>query len=192
MASDTRARILDATTELFQLKGFSVGLKEITQRANAPFGSLYHHFPGGKEELAELVVRASREYYRDVAVESVDPSLDLPTNLRRFFAAAAAHLSESEYSGGCPIATVALEVANTNERLRHACRDVFNGWVSDLEPMFTSAGLDATTSTSLAMHTLNALQGAFILAKLRQDPSPLLSTGESIARLVEALMPTDP
>ena len=192
MAGDTKARILSATSTLFATRGMSVGLKEIVEQAGAPFGSLYHHFPGGKEELAESVIVAAGAFYRDIAVATIDLSLDLPANLRGFFAAAAEHLAESDYTGGCPIATVALEVANTNDRLRDACRRVFDSWVTDLEPLFTSSGLDETTSEMLAEHTLNSLEGAFILAKLRRDPGPLLSTGEAVAVLAEALLAAAP
>ena len=192
MAGDTRARILDATSTLFATRGMSVGLKEVVEQAGAPFGSLYHHFPGGKEELAECVIDAAGAFYRDIAVATIDLSLDLPANLRNFFAAAAEHLAKSDYTGGCPIATVALEVANTNDRLRDACRRVFDSWVSDLEPLFTSSGLDEATSEMLAEHTLNSLEGAFILAKLRRDPGPLLSTGEAVAFLADALLTAAP
>ena len=115
-----------------------------------------------------------------------------PENLRDYFAAAAEHLAESDYTGGCPLATVALEVANTNDRLRDACRRVFDSWVSDLEPLFTSSGLDEATAKMLAEHTLNSLEGAFILAKLRRDPGPLLSTGEAVALLADALLTAVP
>ena len=57
MTSDTRTRILDTTADLFRRHGYTgTGMKQIVQAANAPFGSLYHHFPGGKEQLAAEVI----------------------------------------------------------------------------------------------------------------------------------------
>ena len=52
MATGTRERILDASTELFRRQGYAgTGLKSVVDKAGAPFGSLYHHFPGGKDQL---------------------------------------------------------------------------------------------------------------------------------------------
>ena len=57
------------------------------------------------------------------------PGADPVAATRDFFAAAAVTLRESDYADACPIATVALEVSSTNEPMRQACADVFNGWV---------------------------------------------------------------
>jgi AcrR family transcriptional regulator len=52
MGSDTRARLLEAAAQLFREQGYAAtGLKQITAEAEAPWGSLYHFFPGGKEQL---------------------------------------------------------------------------------------------------------------------------------------------
>ena len=49
----TRDRIVDASAELFRRQGYNAtGVKQIVTEAQAPFGSLYHFFPGGKEQLA--------------------------------------------------------------------------------------------------------------------------------------------
>ena len=61
----TRQRILYASAELFGRRGYSgTGLKQISEASRAPFGSLYHHFPGGKEELGDEVVRQAGEFFR--------------------------------------------------------------------------------------------------------------------------------
>ena len=58
MASDTRDRIVDASAELFRLQGYNAtGVKKIVTAAQAPFGSLYHFFPGGKEQLGADTLR---------------------------------------------------------------------------------------------------------------------------------------
>ena len=58
-APGTRDRILDATAELYRRQGMSAtGLKQISSAARAPFGSIYHHFPGGKESISVEVIRS--------------------------------------------------------------------------------------------------------------------------------------
>jgi AcrR family transcriptional regulator len=63
----TRDRIVTATAELFRRQGYNgTGLKQVTQAAGAPVGSVYHFFPGGKDELAETVILTSGRVYQEL------------------------------------------------------------------------------------------------------------------------------
>ncbi len=88
-------------------------MKQIVAEANAPFGSLYHFFPGGKSELGEEVIRRSGQMYRELFEEIADQAPDLAGGVEDFFAGAAEVLRQTDYEDACPIATVALEVAST-------------------------------------------------------------------------------
>src|ERR1700722_19859684 len=126
----TRDRIVDASAELFRLQGYSAtGVKQIVAAAQAPFGSIYHHFPGGKEQLGAEAIRASGALYELLIPAVVDPAPDLVSAVRAFFAGAAEHLRETDYAAACPIATIALEVSSTSEPMRQACADVFESWI---------------------------------------------------------------
>src|SRR4051812_25443812 len=130
MAANTKDRILDTTAELFRRYGYTgTGMKQIVAEAQAPFGSLYHFFPGGKEELGQATIRRSGAMYRELFEAIMEPAPDVVTGVGDFFAGAAAVLQESDYADACPIATVALEVASASEPLRQATADVFNSWV---------------------------------------------------------------
>src|SRR5664280_2263180 len=110
MATDTRERIINASGELFRRQGYSAtGVKQIVAAAQAPFGSIYHHFPGGKEEIGVETIHSSGAIYALLIEAVIDPAPDLLTGVRDFFAGAAEHLQESDYADACPIATVALE-----------------------------------------------------------------------------------
>src|ERR1700684_3199427 len=64
MAAPTRERIVQHSAELFRRQGFAAtGVKQIVAEASAPFGSIYHFFPGGKEQLGEEVMRYSGAIY---------------------------------------------------------------------------------------------------------------------------------
>ena len=64
-ADDTKDRIVNASAELFRRQGYTgTGLKQIAAEAEAPFGSIYHFFPGGKEQLGEEVIRVGGEFFR--------------------------------------------------------------------------------------------------------------------------------
>src|SRR5687767_2508216 len=111
MAVDTRDRILDTTAALFRRHGYTgTGMKQIVRAANAPFGSLYHHFPGGKEALGEEVIRRGGAMYAELFAEIARQAEGPVEYVRDVFEGAAATLVESGYEDACPIETVALEV----------------------------------------------------------------------------------
>jgi AcrR family transcriptional regulator len=191
--SSTRARIVETSAELFRRQGYSAtGVKQIVTAAKAPFGSLYHFFPGGKEELGAEAVRVSGLLYEQLIPAVFDPAPDLVTAVRMFFAGAAQHLQETGYEDACPIATVALEVSSTSETMRRACADVFEGWVDAGAERFERAGLAPAKARELTIAMLAALEGAFVLARALRSIEPLEVAGELTARRVEAELATKP
>src|ERR1700735_3145549 len=114
--SSTRDRIVGASGELFRKQGYAAtGVKQIVTAAQAPFGSVYHFFPGGKEELGAEAIRASGALYELLIPAIFDPAPDLVSAVRAFFAGAAEHVEQTDFADACPIATIALEVSSTSE-----------------------------------------------------------------------------
>jgi len=185
-AVPTKQRILYASAELFRRRGYSgTGLKQISQASHAPFGSLYHHFPGGKEELGEDVIRESGEFFR-VLVESVfDGEPDLVSGVRAVFDGAAETVRVTDFQDACPIAVIALEVASTNERLRLATADVFESWITSATTRFAAAGFPRRRARELALALIAALEGAFVLARALRDTTALSVAGRTLAATVE-------
>ncbi len=193
MAAATRERIVEHSAELFRRQGFAgTGVKQIVAEAGAPFGSLYHFFPGGKEQLGEEVIRWSGAIYGQLIDAFYVPGADPVAATRAFFAAAAETLRETDYADACPIATVALEVSSTNEPMRQACADVFNGWVELAAERLTDAGLPRKRSRTLAISMLASLEGAFVLARALRSTEPVEVAGAAaVASMREALAARD-
>jgi AcrR family transcriptional regulator len=186
MASDTRERIIAASAELFARQGYSgTGVKEIVAAAHAPFGSIYHHFPGGKEQIGAETIRSSGAIYGLLIEAVIDPAPTLVLGLRDFFAGAAAHLRESDYADACPIATVALEVASTSEPLREATDQVFESWLAALGERLHAGGIAEQRSRELALQILSLLEGAFILARSSRSTEALDAAGAAAVGVVE-------
>jgi AcrR family transcriptional regulator len=184
--STTRERIVDAGAELFRRQGYAAtGVKQIVTEAKAPFGSLYHFFPGGKEQLGAAAIRKSGALYELLIPAVFDPAPDPVTGVRAFFAGAAEHLRETDYEDACPVATVALEISSTSESLREACADVFESWTRAGAERFEQAGASPATARELAIAMLCALEGAFVLARALRSTEPLEVAGEMSARIVE-------
>jgi AcrR family transcriptional regulator len=184
--TDTRERIVSASAELMRLQGYNAtGIKQIVTAAEAPFGSIYHHFPGGKEQLGAEAIRVSGRLYEQLIPAIFDPAPDLPAAVRTFFAAAGAHLAQTDYADACPIATIALEVSSTSEPMRLACADVFDSWVRAGQPRFADAGLAEATARELVTAMICALEGAFVLARATRSTEPLRVAAELTAQAVE-------
>ncbi|WP_031482938.1 TetR/AcrR family transcriptional regulator [Streptomyces bicolor] len=182
---DTRTRIQDAATALFRRNGYSgTGLKRIATEAEAPFGSIYHFFPGGKQQLAEETIRTSGAAYGQLVLALLDSVPDPVESITHAFEAAADDLAATDYADACPIATVALEVASTNEVLRVATADVFAEWVRAGEQWFERWVSDRNRARSLAYSLIMMLEGAFVLSRAARDPEPLRVAGRSVAEML--------
>lgn len=183
--SDTRARIQDAATVLFRRHGYSAtGLKRIAAEADAPFGSIYHFFPDGKQQLAEDMIRTSGTDYGRMVLALLDSVPDPVESLVHAFERAADDLAAAAYADACPIGTVALEVASSNEVLRVATAEVFEEWVSTATRWFGRWVAGPKTAQSLAYSMVMMLEGAFMLSRAARDPEPLRVAGRSMAELL--------
>jgi len=189
MPPSTKDRIVDVTAELFRQYGYTgTGLKQIVTNANAPFGSLYHFFPGGKEQLGTEVIRRSGQMYYELFETIASAAPDPVAAVRDFFAGAAEVLRETDYADACPIATVALEVASTSEPLRIATAEVFDSWITGVARHFTAAGIATATGRELAVLIIAMLEGAFILSRAMRDTMPVEIAGSAAAAAVDAAL----
>ncbi|CAN5756825.1 TetR/AcrR family transcriptional regulator [soil metagenome] len=188
-ATSTRDRLVATTAALFLHQGFSAtGVGAITAGSGVPTGSLYHHFPGGKEELAAEALRAAGAGYQLLVEAVIDDAPDLATGIRQSFPAAAAVLEASGYADACPIATVALEVASTNDALRRVTAEIFDAWAGALSSRLESVGLPADRARSLALAYLAALEGGFLLCRAARSPEAMAAVGDLVADAVDAAL----
>lgn len=186
MPASTKDRIMETTAELFRRYGYTgTGLKQILAEANAPFGSLYHFFPDGKAQLGQEVVRRSGLMYQELVEAVFDAAPDVVTGTRDCFAGAAETLRQTDYADACPIETVALEVASSNEPLRIATADVFGGWIASGTERFAAAGIPPARARELAIAFICALEGAFVLCRAMRTTEPLEVAGEQAVAAVE-------
>jgi AcrR family transcriptional regulator len=163
-------------------------VKQIVTEAQAPFGSLYHFFPGGKEELGAEAIRVSGALYEQLIPAVFDNASDVVSGVRDFFAGAAEHLRETDYADACPIATVALEVSSSSETMRKACAEVFESWIAAGAQRHADAGISPQKGRELTIAMLAALEGSFVLARALKDTEPLEIAGELAAAAVQAAL----
>jgi len=181
--SDARQRAVATTARLLQEQGYAAtGVAQILEESGAPKGSFYFHFPDGKEQLAAEALRLAgaeiEQGLRQLAAAAASPA-ELVT---RFVDRQARALAASGYRRGCPIATVALEMADESPAIRVACREIFDGWIAVLAEAFTPqlGGRAREYAEELFM----AVEGALLLSRVRRDTAPLQLTRD---RLVSEL-----
>jgi len=181
MARSTRESILTAAAELMRHKGYAgVGMKDIAQASGAPIGSLYHHFRGGKVQIArEALVNAGAAYGLLIPTV-VDGYADLGEAIEGVFVQAADDMAQTGFANMCPVASVAAEVSDTVEELRATAGDIFNGWVDGGSAYFVSRGLDETLARRVTLALIGALEGGFLLARAMRDIEPLLAAGRAL------------
>jgi AcrR family transcriptional regulator len=187
VTNNTRDRLIGATAELFRRQGYTgTGVKQIVEAAGAPFGSMYHFFPDGKEALGAETIRWSGAMYGQLIDLFYEPGADPAVSTRKFFDAAADTVRDTDYADACPIATVALEVASTSETLRAATAEVFESWLAAIDTRLVQAGLTKARARHLSVSLFSLLEGAFILARATRDHTHVRTAGRAAAELVRA------
>jgi AcrR family transcriptional regulator len=189
VTNTTRDRLIGATAELFRRQGYAgTGVKQIVEAAGAPFGSMYHFFPDGKEALGAETIRWSGAMYAQLIDLIYTPGSDPVVATLAFFEAAADTVRDSDYADACPIATVALEVASTSEPLRIATAEVFESWLVAIDTRLVQAGLTKTQARKLSVALFALLEGTFILARATRDHTHIRTAGQAAAELVRSAL----
>jgi TetR/AcrR family transcriptional repressor of lmrAB and yxaGH operons len=170
----SRERMIDATSALLQKQGYAgTGLAEILEASGAPRGSLYFHFPGGKEQLACEALAASGEIWKR-RIDELTRGIDDPGEAAAAVCTMLGDLLEaSDWELGCPIATVALEVAAGSEAIRTTCADHFASWEAIIAGRLVAAGFHAEIARTAATLAVAAVEGALLLARVYRSRVPL-------------------
>ena len=185
--TDTRQRIVETAAGAFMRQGYAgAGMKQLSAESAAPFGSLYHFFPGGKEELAAETLRWAGAMYAARVGGVMVSAPDIVRAMTAVFERAARTLEETDYADACPIATVALEVASTNEPLRAVTHEVFESWLAGATASFTRAGIKRKRARELAILFVAALEGGFLLSRAAKSTEPMRVLGRAVADAVRA------
>jgi AcrR family transcriptional regulator len=187
MTAPTRDRFLIAATGLFRRQGYSgTGLKQIVTESSAPLGSLYHFFPGGKQDLALQAIGHTAERYEQLLDRVFTETADIGQAAVKWFNWAARALEESDFADGCPIGTVACEIASSNEALRQASQSVFDSWRSRVATQLAAEGVKPAQARQLAMFAVASLEGAIMLGRIQRSTQPLRDTGRVVAQTLRA------
>jgi TetR/AcrR family transcriptional regulator, lmrAB and yxaGH operons repressor len=184
---DSRARFVETTAALLRRQGYhATGLSQIVEESGAPKGSLYFHFPGGKETLAQAALEHAGEVMHAKLAELVAGAKGPAAALRAVTNHLADELEASRFQDGCPMATVTLEAAAQVPALQAVCSASYARWQALIEGYLARAGVPPERAGSLANLVLAAVEGALLLSRAHADTKPLRAVGEQLAALFEA------
>src|SRR3984885_10445730 len=132
-ASDSREKTVVAAVKLFSQRGYhGTALNDILDAAGSPRGSLYFHFPKGKEEIGEAALTLAGEAVRQAIAQAAETSENAEIFLTRIARGMASDLEKSGYREGCPVATTALETSAQSDVLGAATRTAFQKWENEI------------------------------------------------------------
>jgi AcrR family transcriptional regulator len=186
---ETKRRVRRTAAELFRRRGYhGTAINQILDQSGAPAGSLYFHFPGGKTELAiEAVAAAGGEIGRGIE-HLLESSDDVAEAVGRVVDFLASDLRQSDYEHGCPVGSVALDVASTSEPIRVACRTIFDDWTGKIARRLRTAGWTRKAAVEEALVIVALIEGALLLARARRDVEPL----KAVANHLRATLSSPP
>lgn len=192
MAKDTRARMLDTTARLLQHRGYyGTSLSDILAGSGAPRGSLYFHFPGGKDQLVIEATRAAVEKTTAALRETLAGAASPAQGVRAFVEAVAGLMRESGYTFGCPVAPVILDATGGLDELDELCRGAFEEWVRLLRGTLAAAGVPEPRAGALALLVVASIEGLLLLARAYRDCGPILAVAAELETVVAAALPRE-
>jgi len=190
MAKDTRDRMIETTARLLQHRGYhGTALSDILEQSAAPRGSLYFHFPGGKEQLAleatRVAVEETSQALRAVFAKANGPA----AGIRDFIKAAADIMRHCDYTFGCPVAGVILDATPAQKELAELCRAALEEWIELIEGALRKAGIPAKRARNLAILVEASLEGSMLIARAYRDTAAMMAIATELEQVVRAAMP---
>jgi AcrR family transcriptional regulator len=176
MVKGTRQRVVEAAMELFWLKGYgSTSIADILSRSQVNSGSLYYFFPG-KQDVLVAVLESYRDGIRAMLLEPAWAGVEDP--VERVFALLARYrlaLVDTDYTYGCPIGSLALELHEPDPPVRELMAANFRGWVDEVEACLRAARDRFPADTdlrALAELALNVMEGGVMQSRTFRDIGP--------------------
>jgi len=185
--SDSKEKTLAAAAKLFCRQGYhGTALHDILAAGGAPRGSLYFHFPRGKEEIAEGAVALGDKAVRALIAHVAETSRNAEMFVTNLTRGMAANLEASGFREGCPLATTALEVATASERIGKATHEAFAAWERDIAQALVSFGGERKQAATFATAILSQLEGALLLARTYRNLEPMRRAENTLRLLVQS------
>ncbi len=181
----TRQRLIDAMCDSLQRRGLHAsGLTELLAAADAPKGVLYHHFPGGKSELAVAAIDATVARLCANLDAKLAAAQDPATALLAWIDGAVRRLDASAYERGCPLATIALESTAADGPIRAALAAAFDQIRARIGAALAASGHPPAQAAALAALIVAAYEGGLLQARVAGSATPMTLVSQALLTLL--------
>ncbi len=171
-----RKAILQTAIKLFREKGYaSTGLNEILSESGAPKGSLYHYFPGGKEELGAEAVESAGGVVTQTLKALAAQSSSATTFIAAYTDLLSRWMEQSKFKSGCPISTTLLEMAPHSQPISRAGAAAMNDWIGVITGVYQDTKTGPGEARENAVAFIAAIEGALIIARSLNSTEPIKS-----------------
>ncbi len=186
-SAQTQTRLLASTAALLRERGYhGAGLGDILSGSGVPKGSLYHHFPGGKAELAAAALHMSGDQII-TWLRRVDAGCASATDVVRMFCDHyIAELRDSDFRRGCPLATVALESAGLPDQVHDQVGVAITALTEFVAERLARDDPAATDPVGFATEIVAVIEGALIMAKATRTVTPIEIIRDRLIRRIDA------
>jgi AcrR family transcriptional regulator len=181
----TKARMLNSAASLLRERGVGgVTVDAVLAHSGAPRGSVYHHFPGGRNELVLAALEQAGDAISGL-LERAAAEGDARRAVDRFIRFWKRTLTDSQFRAGCPAVAVAVDSRRDIPQAAETVQRIFATWHVALTGLLTADGYSADRAERLATMILAGIEGAVILARARADVTPLDDVAAEIGLLLE-------
>jgi len=181
---NSRDKILQTASRLFQLQGYhATGMNQIISESGLPKGSIYHHFPQGKESLAIEAVQYTSSFIERKLQALMDDISDPVEAIQAFIADTSGQFDSPEDIEGIPVGLLASETALISEPLRLACVEAFSKWEKILAAKLVENGYDDDYALKMGMLINSMIGGGIMQSITRKDKAPLLAISEVVPQI---------
>jgi AcrR family transcriptional regulator len=179
----TRARMLLSAAEVLRERGAAgVTIDEVLTRSGAPRGSVYYHFPDGRNQILTEALR----FAGDAITATIDSSQGGIPLVRNFVEFWEHTLAESGFNAGCPVVAAAIGSADDDPALSQVAGEIFDRWRTALSRAFVTDGFDEADAGSLAVTCIAALEGAVVLCRSTRSADPLRDVAQQLEFLIKS------
>lgn len=184
---DGRARLLEGARRLLAEKGYAgMELRDVAERGKAPRGSIYHHFPGGKRQLAIEAAALEGQHIRD-SIERSLAERGVRATLTLFGEIFRRRVADHPERIGCPVAAAAL-ARPEDPALAAAATVAFESWEQPIAAALVADGVGKTEAEAFAGLVISTIEGALLRTRAAGDQAPLDSAIGGLETALEALL----
>jgi TetR/AcrR family transcriptional regulator, lmrAB and yxaGH operons repressor len=171
--TDSKARMIAAARRLFREHGYlGTALSDVVTESAAPRGSIYFHFPGGKEELATEVTLLHASDRIAAINRAAAATRTAAEMVAEFIGRERDDLVSSNYREGCAMAPIVIESTAASDQLSDATRRAFQDLIATLAARLTEKGVTYDRAKQLATSVWTSVEGALILSRVLRSPEP--------------------